>query len=65
MDCFERRVLHMPDDLGPLYPPKRAFSRLVEKVSRSEPLLFWLHRGGKSDLKSATSGLRHQSSRWE
>jgi hypothetical protein len=38
--------------------------RLVENASRSEPIVsLGFHLGGDADLKSATSGLPHQSSR--
>jgi hypothetical protein len=60
-DCFEQRIRDFADNLRCF---KDALSRLIEKAPRVQPvILFRFHRGGNPDLKSATSGLRHQSSR--
>ena len=60
---FGRWIVDLPDDLRCLQPLLRAFAGAAKNASRSKAVVFRLHLGDASDLTSATSGLRHQSSR--
>jgi hypothetical protein len=62
---FERRVRDLSYDFWFSEAFSRAFSALAENAFYSEPIVpIGFHRGADSDLKSATSGLWHQFSRW-
>jgi hypothetical protein len=63
-DCFEHRVRDFADDLRWPQRIKWALGGVADNRSFVEPIAVSLfHRGDVSDLKSATSGLRYQSSR--